>query len=100
MIDQAALSPRLLWAHIAQGAHQFTSGAQAGMTLQQRNAEIGNPQVAAPVHQQVGRLDVAVDHTLLMRMVQGLGRIDAQLGHVAEVPRPPARQSGSGGGGQ
>ena len=54
-------------------------------------SEIGEPEVAARVDHQVPRLDVAVEHALLVRVVERLGRLDAEAGHRAEE-RPVVRQ--------
>ena len=36
-------------------------------------AEVGDPRVAVPVEQDVGRLEVAVDHAVLVGVLDGLG---------------------------
>jgi hypothetical protein len=38
-----------------------------------RQAEVGNPDISLRVDQQVGGLDVAVDHALVMRVLQRIG---------------------------
>jgi hypothetical protein len=40
--------------------------------LELGQAEVGHPQVAAAVHDEVGRLDVAVHHPHLVRVLQRL----------------------------
>ena len=57
---------------------------QAGLALQPGQAEVGDPEVAADVEQEVGGLDVAVQHPLLVGVLQGLGGLDAQAGGVLE----------------
>ena len=86
VVDRHALGQRLLRAHVTQRAHQVARHRQAGLAvLHVGQAEVGHPQLAAPVQQQVGRLDVAMDDAQLVGVVQRLGRLDAQLGHAAEV---------------
>ncbi len=46
-------------------------------------AEVGDPDVAGDVEQEVGRLDVAVQDPLLVGVGQGLGDLDADPGHRA-----------------
>jgi hypothetical protein len=76
---------RLLGAHVAQRAHQVAGDGQPGVALDVGQAKVGDPEAAAAVQQQVGLLDVAVDDAQLVGVVQRLGRLDAQLGHAAEV---------------
>ena len=78
------LAEGLLGAHVAQRAEQVAGHGQAGLGVELGQAEVGDPEAAAGVEQQVGRLDVAVDDAERVGVVQGLGRLDAQLGHGAE----------------
>ena len=41
-------------------------------------AEVGHPEVALGVEQEIGRLDVAVDDPALMGVVERLGGLDRQ----------------------
>ena len=59
--DTAGLAEGLLGAHVAERAQQVAGHGQAGVVLELGQAEVGDPEVAAVVEQQVGRLDVAVD---------------------------------------
>ena len=58
---------------------------QAAVGLHPSQAEVGDPQVAPDVDQQVGRLDVAVDDPQAMGVVEGLGGLQAQVGDGAEI---------------
>ena len=78
MVEQDALAGRLLRAHVANRARQVAGQRQAPFGLKLSEAEVGDPQLAAGVEQQIPRLDVAMNHAHLVRVLQGLGRLDAQ----------------------
>ena len=67
----------------------WVSGVAVGLG----QAEVGDPDAALGVEQQVRRLDVAVDDPLAVGIGQGLGHLDADLGHAAVVV-VPARLGG------
>ena len=69
VIDRSTISQGLLLAHVTQSADQIPAHGQAGEVLTVRQAEVGNPKIAARVHQQVGGLDVAMDDADLMGML-------------------------------
>ena len=48
-------------------------------------AEVGDPDVARVVQQQVGRLDVAVQDALAGGVGQGVGHLHADAGHALPV---------------
>ena len=85
MVQVAPLRQRLLGAHVAERAQQVAGDRQAGVVLEPGQAEIGDPEVALDVQQEVGRLDVAVHDAELVRVVERLGRLDAQRGGRSEV---------------
>ena len=58
-----------------------------GFALEAGQAEVGDPEVAPAVDDQVRRLDVAVEHALLMGVLEGLGSLEAQPGGLPEVGR-------------
>ena len=92
VVDQDALAGRLLGAHVAQRAEQVAGLRQAGVGVELGQAEVGDPDVAAAVDQQVGRLDVAVDDAELVGVLQRLGRLRRQPGDGAEEVRGPVRR--------
>ena len=55
------------------------------LLLELRQAEVGDPDVASRVEQEVRRLDVAVDHPLAMRIRQRVGDLDADTGDLAII---------------
>ena len=81
-VEQHVLARGLLRAHIPQGPDDAAAERDQRVTLDLRQAEVGDPELAPVVHQQVGRLDVAVQDPALVGVVEGLGRLDAQPGHA------------------
>ena len=67
-VHQAVLALRLLRAHVAQRAQQVAGHGQLSVALALGQAEVGDPEVAAAVHQQVRRLNVAVDDPQAVRV--------------------------------
>src|SRR5262249_12973931 len=70
-IDAVAFAPCLFGAHVGRSAGEARSGAE--ILVAQGQAEIGHHRAAGGVEQDVGRLDVAVDQTALVGVVQRLG---------------------------
>ena len=56
-----------------------------GVALDLGQAEVGDPELALGVEQEVGRLDVAVEDAAGVGVVQRLGGLHAEPGHVADV---------------
>jgi hypothetical protein len=48
--------------------------------------EVGHPDVAAIVQQQVGRLDIAMEDALAVGILQGLGYLHADAGDALVIP--------------
>ena len=79
VVDHDRLAHRLLGAHEPQGADQVTGAGQVAVFLHPGQAEIGHPQMARPVQEEIGRLDVAVDHSVSMGVVEGFRRLECQM---------------------
>ena len=79
---------RLLGAHVAQRAQQVAGRRQARIALEAGQAEVGDPQVPQGVDHQVRRLDVAVQHPLLMGVLQRLGGLAPSRAASRKNDRP------------
>ena len=74
--------------HVAQGPQQVAGvGQRLGVGRVMRQAEVGDPDDAPLVQQDVRRLDVAVDDPLAVRVGEGLSGLEADPRHLAEVDR-------------
>ena len=71
----------------AQRARQVSGERETGAALYVSHAEISHPHVAALVQKQVGRFDITVDDSLIVRVTQRLGRLNSQAGTVRRYPR-------------
>jgi hypothetical protein len=91
VIHQATLAQDLFRAHVTQSPHQVARQRQAQIGLGKSQAEIGNPQIAPVVQEQVCRLDISVDNPHLMSVLQGFRGLNAQSRHHAEIVRIPRR---------
>ena len=91
VVDDHPLGQRLLGAHVAERAEQVAGHRQPGVALDAGQAEVGDPEVAARVDQQVRRLDVAVQDPLLVRVLERLGRLESRGGPTV---RKKARGAG------
>ena len=87
VVDDDALGERLLGAHVAERAQEVAGHRHAGVGFDAREAEVGDPELAAlpSIYEQVGRLDVAVEDAVLVGVVEGFGGLDAELGDGAEI---------------
>ena len=64
---------------------------QPGIGKSACQPEIGDPDRSLVVDQEIGRLDIAMDDTVMMGMSQRLGRLQTHLGDPAEVGRAARR---------
>ncbi len=94
VVERPAPAQGLLGAHVAQRADHVAGQRQLAVARDLGQAEVGDPQVAAHVHQQVARLDVAVDDAQPVGVLQRRRRVQAHLGHRAEVRRALHRAQG------
>ena len=95
LVNDRVVGRRLLGAHVAQRAQHVAGRRQARLALEPGQAEVGDPEVPPAVDHQVRRLDVAVQHPLLVRVLERLGRLAAQPGGLAEEGAIAGRVSGS-----
>ena len=78
-------APEPLGGHVAQGADQVAGAGQVLLARGAGQAEVGDPDRAVGVEQQVGRLDVAMNDPLAGGVRQRLGRLHAQPGDAEGV---------------
>ena len=72
--DLAPLAAGLLRRHVAGRPHDLARAGQPAVALHLLGqAEVGDPRVAVLVEQDVGRLQVAVNHAALVGILDGLG---------------------------
>ena len=94
-----ALARGLLGAHVAERADDVAGERDAAVVLNPREAEVGDPELALQVEQQVRRLHVAVDDAVVVGVLQGFGRFFAEPGDAAEelaaANRLVAREDGA-----
>ena len=74
-----------LGGHVAEGADDVAGARRAVGALGLGQAEVGHPGDALGVHQDVRRLDVAVEDALAMGVGQRLGHLDAQAGDAPVI---------------
>ena len=96
MVDQGNLPQRLLGTHVTQRAHQVAGPRQGGVGLAAGESEVGHPELAVAVQQQIGGLDVAMDDAAFVGRVQGRRRLNSQANHrpkiLAAARRPRGQQ--------
>ena len=83
-------APEPLRCHVAQGADQVPGAGQVGAVAGLGQAEVGDPDVALRVEQEVARLDVTVQHPLAVGVLQRLRDLHADPGHAPRVDAPGA----------
>jgi len=81
----------LLRAHVGRGAQERTGDGQARLLDDPRQTKVGDAQSPLVREHQVRRVDIAVDHTLAVRVVQPVGDLGDQLGHRVEPWATPGR---------
>ena len=88
-VDVAGLG--LLGAHVPRSAQEAVDLRLARVGQATGEAEVGDPDHPLGVDQEVRRLDVAVDHPLMMGMPQRLGRLPPDVGDPPVIARTPGR---------
>src|SRR5262245_24838574 len=66
VVEEDALPGRLLGTHVTQSAQNVARLRQAHVRVKLSKSEVGDPEAAVYIHQQVRRLDVAVNDTELV----------------------------------
>jgi hypothetical protein len=89
-----ALAGEPLRRHVAQGADDVARVRQVVAVGGLGEAEVGDPDDALGVQEQVARLDVAVQHPLPVRVRQRLRHLDPQPRHAPPVRLPLRRGQG------
>src|SRR5262249_4285888 len=84
----------LLGAHVPKRAQDVAGEGQAVVTLDLGQAEVGDPETALGVEQQVRGLDVSVEDAPGVRVIERLGRLKAEGGDVAAVVAGAGRGCG------
>ena len=75
--------------HVAQGAQDVAGVGEVLVVVELGQAEVGDPDGAAGVEQQVRGLDVAVEDALGVGVGQGVGDLGADAGDALPVAGPP-----------
>jgi hypothetical protein len=78
VVHRRPLRERLLGTHVPVGAEDLAGHRQVAVAQRVREPEVGDPQLAEAVDEQVPRLDVAVDDAELVGVVERLRRLHAE----------------------
>ena len=90
-VEHPPLAQGLFRAHVPQRSQHVAGHRQVGLARQPRQAEIGHPEVAGAIDEQVGRLDVAVQDAVLVGVLQRVGSLDSEMGDGADEALTPGR---------
>ena len=91
MVDQGRLPQRLFGTHVTHRAHQVAGARQGGLALAVGQSEVGHPELAVAVQQQIGGLDVAMHDAVFVGRVQGGRRLNSQANDRPKIV-PQLRQ--------
>jgi hypothetical protein len=95
-IDLGRIVQELLGAHVLGGAHAVAEGHPGLTRIGIGRERLGDPKIdqlglPGPIHQDVARLDVAVDHAPLMRVCHRVAGLDKQ-GHPLPLVQVAVRR--------
>ena len=87
-VGGAVTAAKLLRAHVTQRADQVTGVSQVELVLgQSRQSKVGHPEAAPAIDQQIRRLDVAMDDSDLMCVIERICRLSGPpYGRLALAP--------------
>src|SRR5262245_23335518 len=98
MVNQTSLAQSLLRTHVSERADQIAGERKALITMTAGQAEIGDPNVALRIEKEIRRLDIAMNDTHLMRVIQCLRCLNPDFGNsvkqLQSVLRPQRRNPG------
>ena len=86
--DFATIPPRLLGRHVARRAHDLAAGGQSAVAQHLfGEPEVGDAGSSTLVEKDVARLEIAMDHTSLVGILDGLGDFEDERGRRARGQR-------------
>ena len=79
LIEEVGVAGGLFRAHVAEASEHLAGECQSGFGgLDSGESEVGYPEFASMVDEQVGGFDVAVDDAAIMSVVEGFGGLDSE----------------------
>ena len=84
MVDAPPLSEGLLRTHVTQGAHQISGQGQARLGLHPGETEVGDPEVAEVIEDEIPRFHIAVDDADRVGMLERFRGLNAEAGDRTE----------------
>lgn len=74
----------LFGTHVPQGADEISGCRHAGIGFDLGQSEVGDPDLSVGVEQQIGRLDIAMDHAVFVRIGKSTGDLASDPGDPPE----------------
>ena len=71
--------------HVADRPHDIAGARQIAVAVDLGQAEVGDPDRAVDIEQEVRRLDVAVQDPVLMGVIEGFGHLEADASHAPGI---------------
>src|SRR5262249_22478383 len=84
VIDHHATSQSLLGTHVTQSSQQVAGASQAHFILKTSQTEVGDPEVASGVDEEVSRFDIAVEDSQAMSVLERLGGLLTEPSDVTD----------------